>query len=528
MNELLIATVEAALKRAGIDRPGSVLLVALSGGADSVALLRAVSALGSRRGFQVCAAHVEHGLRGEASLADARFCEALCGELRVPLTVDHARLTGGMETLGAEARAREARYALLLRRARECRADALLLAHHQEDQAETVLAHLIRGSGARGLSGMREAAVREGVLLMRPLLGLSRQTLLDALDGAPYRVDETNFSPCCQRNRIRGQVMPLLRQENPHAAAHMAQSAALLALDADCLETQADAWLRAALIDDPPFFCVRRALLSGAPPALALRALRGFVGRGLARLEAKSAPLNATLPMPPGASETPQPPSVTAYAPADGCLTRPAEADGNAFDEHALSAGDSLALLELLRASENAALNLPHDLCAVATAHYVHLVRMADGAPLCDTPQPEPLPLTGAPDTLCFGALVFHCAPELPGRDPPPDGVRSVVVPDALLPRLNLRTARPGDRIHPFGAVGGKTLRRYFMDRKVDLPFRPRVPLLCMEDQVLWAVGLGASEVTRAGHEPATRVTVTGALYWQAEPPSINPPTDPV
>ncbi|HPS80974.1 MAG TPA: tRNA lysidine(34) synthetase TilS, partial [Candidatus Limiplasma sp.] len=265
MNEQILTTVEAALQRARVLRPGATLLVALSGGADSVALLRAVCALGAKHGFVTRAAHVEHGLRGAASREDALFCERLCAGLSVPFTLDHARLQGGMCAPGAENRAREARYALLIARAKACRADGLLLAHHLDDQAETVLARLIRGSGARGLSGMRECTVWQGVTLLRPLLSLSRESLLASLEGQPYRTDETNRMPCCQRNRLRAGVLPLLAEENPQAASHIAQSAALLAMDDACLQAQTDALFHAALTDRPPILCVRREPLAQAP-----------------------------------------------------------------------------------------------------------------------------------------------------------------------------------------------------------------------------------------------------------------------
>ena len=154
MNKLLISAAEEVLLRAGVLHSKATVLVALSGGADSVALLLTVKALHRQYGLQVRAAHVEHGLRGVESLADAEFCRALCTRLHVPFTCDHAQLKGDPDSPGMEAAAREARYTLLLARASACGADALLLAHHQDDQAETVLQHLLRGSGARGLRGM--------------------------------------------------------------------------------------------------------------------------------------------------------------------------------------------------------------------------------------------------------------------------------------------------------------------------------------------------------------------------------------
>jgi len=240
MDEQLVSAAEAALGRAGIAGKAATVLVALSGGADSVALLLAMLELKKKSGLNVYAAHVEHGLRGKESLTDAAFCQALCKRLNVPFTCDHAELAGGMDAAGAEAAAREARYTLLLARAKACGAGALLLAHHQDDQAETVLQRLLRGSGARGLRGMEEIATRDGVTLIRPFLSLPKQVLIDALEGKAYRTDKTNLSPVCQRNRIRLEIMPKLAEENPAAIQHIAQSAALLRLDEACLQTQAD------------------------------------------------------------------------------------------------------------------------------------------------------------------------------------------------------------------------------------------------------------------------------------------------
>lgn len=497
MNEQILTTVEAALRCAGVLRPEATLLVALSGGADSVALLRAVCALGMRHGFFTRAAHVEHGLRGEASVEDARFCERLCAELGVPFTLDAANLSGGMAASGAEARAREVRYRLLFARARECGADALLLAHHLDDQAETVLSHLVRGSGARGLGGMRETSCVNGVLLVRPLLSLSKADLLAALDGLPYRVDASNAEPCCQRNRLRMGALPLLMAENPRAAAHIAQSAALLSMDEDCLQMQADVLLTHALIDEPPFLCVRKVILLAAPDAVAVRALRGFALRGMAYLAAEA-----------GAS-------VRGQTPADEPMM---ERTGfSLLEERTLSAGDSLALLMLLRTPEGGSLNLPHGLRVDATVCYLHLTRMAEGAPVAKTPARPPMRLDSGMERVRFGGFTFRLSAFDPVHDSAPDGVHAVALTNAMLSQTVLRTKDTDDRIHPFGTGGGKPLRRYLIDHKLDLPFRAHLPLLCMDSEVLWAVGIGAAEGTRITDGPSTRIAIEGHLPWTSE-----------
>ncbi|HNX62198.1 MAG TPA: tRNA lysidine(34) synthetase TilS [Candidatus Limiplasma sp.] len=487
MNEQLFSAAEAALRKADLLRPSVTLLVALSGGADSVVLLRTLCGLAPTYGLTVRAAHVEHGLRGEASQRDARFCEALCGELSVPFSCDHATLSGGMDDPGAEARARDARYALLLARAKACGADALVLAHHRDDQAETVLSRLTRGSGARGLTGMREQTIREGVMILRPFLSVSKRELTDALGSLPHCEDETNALPCCQRNRLRAEVLPLLTMENPRAAEHIAQSARLLALDEDCLMAQAERLSTRALCMVPPFFYAEKALLRTAPDAVALRALRFFAEQGMAQ-------------------------ALSGRTSQDGTTSPDSEAA--LPEEHSLSAPDSLRLLALLTAPDGETLNLPAGLKALVTPRHVHLVRMADGSPLHAVPTPAPQAGLSSRARVRFGGLTFRFTPCAPGESPAPDGLRSIVLPSATLTRAVLRTAQPGDRIRPFGAPGGKPLRRYWIDHKVDLPFRAFIPLLCVDDEVLWATGAGASEATRRTEAPSVRIEITGRMPW--------------
>ena len=524
MNEQILTTVAAVLRRANVLRPGAILLVALSGGADSVALLRAVCTLGARHGFFTRAAHVEHGLRGNASQEDALFCERLCDAMGVPFTLDHAQLGGGMCAPGAETRAREARYALLVARAKACHADALLLAHHLDDQAETVLARLIRGSGARGLSGMREQTVLQGVTLLRPLLSLSKETLLASLDGQPYRTDETNRMPCCQRNRLRANVLPLLATENPQAASHIAQSATLLAMDGACLQAQADVLLQTALIDCPPYLCARRDTLAAAPEAIAVRALRRLVERGFAALSQAERAMAANVALPentvaasPVASSTENFAINPAANPAANPAINPVVYDASrdfAPEEHAVSASDSLQLLGLLRAPEGATLNLPRGISALAGARFVHLIRMADGSPLSPVPVPPLVTLACRGQSATFGAFTFRFRAFCPATDPAPDGIHAVVLPDDVLARAVFRVPCAGDHIVPFGARGGKVFRRYLTDRKIDPPFRPGLPLLCEGTEVLWVVGIGAAEGTRITQAPSTLVTVEGEPFW--------------
>lgn len=195
--------IERALARRGVR--GRRWLVALSGGADSVALLRVLVALSPRIGAKVFAIHAHHGLRGTSADADAAFCRALCKELGVPFKLARLKLQKGPAL--AE-RARAARYRALEKERVRRQADWVALAHHAGDQAETVLARLGRGAPVGGLAGI--PAVREP--FVRPLIDEPRAAIENYLKnlGQEWREDPSNASDSAERNRIRAQAIPAL------------------------------------------------------------------------------------------------------------------------------------------------------------------------------------------------------------------------------------------------------------------------------------------------------------------------------
>ncbi len=207
-----------------IQLPQGAGIVALSGGADSVALLRLAHAASA----DVLALHCNFHLRGEESDRDERFVRQLCATLGVELRVKHFDTQAYAKEKGQsiEMAARELRYAWFEEvRSSEGRA-WLAVAHHREDQAETVLLNLIRGTGTKGLGGMRP---RNGHIV-RPLLDYSKDEILQYLQaiGQDYVTDSTNMQRDAQRNRLRLDVIPLLRAINPQAVEHICQTAALM------------------------------------------------------------------------------------------------------------------------------------------------------------------------------------------------------------------------------------------------------------------------------------------------------------
>ena len=212
-------------------RPGDGVVVGLSGGPDSVFLLYALHTLQARMGFTLRAVHVHHGIRGAEADRDEAFSEKLCAKIDIPFQAVHvaAPAYAAQHGLSLEEAARILRYeALEAARQQLTQAPAawIAVAHHLDDQAETVLHNLVRGAGLRGLAGMENR--RNHVI--RPLLSIKREDILKWLKqyDIPYVTDSTNADPHYTRNRIRSTVLPELREINPEASAHIAHSAALL------------------------------------------------------------------------------------------------------------------------------------------------------------------------------------------------------------------------------------------------------------------------------------------------------------
>ena len=294
--------------------PGDGVVVGLSGGPDSVFLLYALHTLQPRMGFTLRAVHVHHGIRGAEADRDEAFSEKLCAKLEIPFQAVHvaAPAYAAQHGLSLEEAARILRYeALEAARQQLTQAPAawIAVAHHLDDQAETVLHNLVRGAGLRGLAGMENR--RNHVI--RPLLSIKREDILKWLkqNDIPYVTDSTNADPHYTRNRIRSTVLPELREINPEASAHIAHSAALL--------READAYFHALALQ----YVDAHATLTGAPDSA------NAVDRS-AHARPKSPELSgSSVPLPepdgPGAETTPRS-TALAETGAEGATEAPAEA----------------------------------------------------------------------------------------------------------------------------------------------------------------------------------------------------------
>jgi len=219
-------------------QPGQRAAVALSGGRDSVCLLHIMCGLARKLSYELVAVHVHHGLREEAD-SDEAFCRGLCQNLGIELVTARVDVPKRVQQTGesVEEAARILRYGVFEQLVESGRADRIVLAHHQQDQAETVLLHLLRGSGLTGLCGMRA----QRLPYIRPLLEVSKSDI-DAYVRQyelPYVEDATNLDIAYRRNHLRHKLLPFLEQEyNPEIVTALSKMAMLLQEEEDYLEEQ--------------------------------------------------------------------------------------------------------------------------------------------------------------------------------------------------------------------------------------------------------------------------------------------------
>lgn len=436
-------SVENAIVEHALISPGDTVLAGLSGGPDSVALLHVLLRIAPSMGFTVEAAHLNHCLRAEASDKDEAFVRELCELLGVRLYVERADVAAFAKEQGytVEQAGREMRYAFLERCAGAGENVRIALAHHMDDQAESILLHLTRGAGLAGLIGMLPRRGR----IIRPLLYVRRADVEAYLaqEGLAYCVDATNLEAGGTRNRLRLHVVPYIEQYiNPAFVRVLCSMGELALRDERYLEEEAAKALERTRRDGG----FDRAALKALPLPLLTRALR--------------------------------------------IALREAGAENDVERVHIES------LIELLGARTGARLGLPG---AKAYTDY-GLLRFGEAENL--VPYFE-IPLNMEGETPTPLGSFFAETLDAQSLDPAEFGrARHVAYMDmdALGDGADLviRLRRGGERIHPVGAPGRKKLKEYFIDRKVPRQKRA-LPLLCRGDEVLFLPGFCSAQSTRIG-----------------------------
>ncbi|MBP5199769.1 MAG: tRNA lysidine(34) synthetase TilS [Schwartzia sp.] len=428
--------VDVFVRRYGIIPEGSRIVAACSGGPDSLALVSVLLALREKRRLVLRIAHFEHGIRGEASMADVEFVRAFAESHGVPCDVAHEDIPAYAKRVGLslETAARERRYAFLEETASGMGEGTLIATgHHAGDQAETVMMHILRGSGADGLAGMRP---RKGNRV-RPLLFATRQDILRYLEEKELspRWDETNYQADAARNRMRLEVLPALRRYSPSADETLCRLAEAEAEIADFLRESADSvWNKIVAERDGAFF-LQRPEYRNQPAAVRKTILRRL---------AEEAGLRQSL----------------------------------GFLHYA-------ALDEFCRHSETGkALSLPCNQAAECRYDEVLFRRREDEPAAWDE---TAVSLSGITRIEGVG-LTIYASPWEHGATPQNASV-AVIDLDAITLPLTVRRRRDGDSFRLEGG-GRKKVKSLLIDKKVPREFRDRAPIFASGEEILWIGGI--------------------------------------
>lgn len=438
---------------------GSPILLALSGGADSSAALVLLAAYCAASGRTLHAAHLDHAIRAE-SADDADFCASLCARFGVTLhrtRVDVPALAA-VSGRGIEAEAREARYTYFARVMAEENIPVLITAHHAEDNLETMLMHLTRGSGLRGLCGIRPVRTFSGGVLLRPLLRAAKADLLGvcAAHDIAWRTDETNDDCTYTRNRIRADVLPTLAAINP----------ALLTRAADTAD--------------------------------ALRADEEY-------LTAAAASIYGSLPQPDAAD-------------ADRLRTQPTAMRMRLYRMlHGVHAGGAMleqihcTALDRLLTMQSGALSLPGEICASLEDGVIRFFP-APARPL-DSPATEDFSLEAVPGwtaipQLCAEVGLFSVQEKEQAENiiqNTPNIYKLFINRNlnfaTMKGRLHWRLRRPGDRLFLRGHH--RSLKKLLSAAHIPVALRDRLPILCDAEGIVFVPGVGVRDDAAGGDDIA-------------------------
>ncbi len=461
--------VSASLRRAGLAHQNATLVVGVSGGADSSTLLYSLDRIRASCGINLHVAHLNHDFRGEEADEDARFVAELARRLGLPATVEKRDPIAYQRQRGIssfEQGARELRYNFLASVAHTIDAPAVAVGHTSDDLAETVLLHILRGSGLHGLRGMTEVAPwpwptgLEKPVLFRPLLEVSKaETVAFCRElGRAFREDSGNSLFRFTRNRVRQSLMPMLAADyNPQVRSALVRLARTSSLELDYLEQELNGIWQSLLIpvgeseipEESGALVFNRSELAELHPALRRLALR------------------------------------RAYVDVKGDPRRLRENHLQAMSDlvERGRSGGSLDLpggLKLRLQGKRVILSGEPVLERIPFPKLESIHRFK--APVDYSEQTEPV---GHLWTVTAALVDRGSLPELE----PPNPYWAYLAPDKLGAELTVRSRQPGDRFQPLGLTGTKKLKDFFTDNKVPRNRRDGIPLLVSAGEIAWVVG---------------------------------------
>jgi len=423
------------------------LVVAVSGGPDSVCLLYILDQLREKLNIKLHVAHLNHQLRGAESEADAQYVYRLAQQLGIPATIEQRDVKAyqARQHTSLEEAAREVRYTFLAEVANSIGADRVAVGHTTDDHIETVLMHLIRGTGTRGLRGLQPSTLWQlsgsSLTIIRPLLTVTRQETLAYCHGQQLipRMDTSNLSLSPLRNKIRHQLLPLLNSYNPRVTEALLRTARIAGDDLSFLDREsARLWSRVA-DKQKDTITLDKARFLELPSALQRYLLRTAI---------------------------------------EGLV-------GNIKD---VEARHIEAIMAALTKSAGKRLNLPRGL--VFTIEYDRYLLGLDAAAL------SPLPTLNDEYTLNIpGETVFpgwRVTATMINHKPTAEKDNDLTAYfdlDKTGSQITVRCRRPGDRFQPLGMSQPKKLGEFMIDAKIPRAWRGRVPVVCSPEQILWVVG---------------------------------------
>lgn len=447
----LLHRVVKTVRARGLFEPGQHLLVAVSGGPDSVALLMLLHRLVPRWQLRLTAVHFNYGLRGHESDEDQVFVMALCDSLQVPLHCVSLDARARPQRVSLQAQARDVRYRAMARLAEDVGADRIVVGHTADDQAETILLWMLRGAGITGLAGM---PVQRDGMIIRPLYEVRRREVLDFLDatGQAYRQDSSNAKPIYARNRIRHQLLPVLNQMAPAAVDALCRMGDLCREDDRYLEDQTvGVWASLVQPDDAGGYSIDRIGLQVQPLTLQRRLLREVFRR--------MHPMR-------------RPPSLATVEAVRRLLSpKRGGARRCAGGVH-------------VRATQNALLVQPANVVALPLESEVVVERYS-------VQIPSVIEWAGTRQRIRVQEGTHEAAQQRSAFQ----GWVMIVDADLLSYPLHIRPWRAGDRFVPSGMKGrSKKLQDYFVDLKIPVSQRGRIPILDSPQGIVGVLGFRPDE----------------------------------
>lgn len=466
----LLEKVKGTISRYGMLKDGDAVIIAVSGGPDSVALLHALFDLRRRMTLSLIVAHLNHGLRGKESDRDARFVMRMAGRLDLPCVVEKITITK-RPGQSVQETARIARYKFLEKVAGTYHASVIATGHTADDQAETLLMRFLRGSGRKGLGGIPPLRKIETGRIVRPLIEIGREDLLDFLrkKKVNYVMDSSNRRATYLRNTVRKKLLPLLKRFNPRLIPHLSAISGNFREEDKFLEGLAkDEWTKVVQdgeqgvsVDIPNL----RACAHPIRKRILMRAVRKAAGslRGFSSIH---------------------------------------------FD---------MILTMTESASPNKAVFLPHAVRAERRYAKILITREKGKRRPWNFPSFEvPLRIPGVTKVegldisvrarVTSGTMKVAALRKTPAH-------RAYFDLEAITPPVVLRSFRAGDRFFPLGFVGTKKIKDLFIEKKIPRFLRGRIPILESAEGVLWVLGIRQSDRAKIGRK--TRKILTLDIHGQ-------------